>query len=102
MPVTKSAAKALRNQRRKRKYNLRVKKKAKEAIKAFEDNPTKDKLNKAFSAIDKAAKRNIFHRNKVARLKSKLSKRLRKKKSSPKKKASSSTKSDADKMSKKK
>ncbi len=96
MPVTKSAAKALRNQRRKHKYNLRVKRKAKQAIKEFNESPTKKRLDSAYSAIDKAAKKNIFHKNKAARLKSKLAKKL------PKKKASPSKKSDAKKTQKKK
>ena len=102
MPVTKSAAKALRNQKRKRKYNLRAKKKAKEAIKRFKDSPNEKNLQTAYSAIDKAAKRNVYHQNKAARLKSQLAKKLPKKKTSTKKKASSSKKTDADKMSKEK
>ncbi len=76
MPVTKSAAKALRNQQKKRKYNLKAKKKAKKAIKTFNENPTKKNLDKVYSAVDKAAKRNIFHKNKAARIKRKLAKKL--------------------------
>ncbi len=102
MPITKSAAKAQRNQQRKRKYNLRAKKKAKEAIRKFKDTPSQKNLTAAYSAIDKAAKRNIYHKNKAARLKSQLAKKLPKKKSSSKKKASTTKKSDAGKMSKKK
>lgn len=85
MPITKSAAKALRNQRRKRKYNLRAQKRAKDAIRTFKDTPTKENLDAAYSAIDKAVKRNVFHKNKAARLKSQLAKRLPKKKKSEEK-----------------
>lgn len=38
--------------------------------------PTAKNLQEAFSAIDTAAKSNIFHRNKAARYKSQLSKLL--------------------------
>lgn len=86
MPVTKSAAKALRNQKRKEKFNLRIKRIAKEAIKKFKSKPTKKNLADAYSAIDKAAKRNIFHKNKASRLKAKLAKKVPTKKTSPKKK----------------
>jgi ribosomal protein S20 len=34
----------------------------------------KDSLTEAFSAVDKAVKRNLIHKNKAARLKSQLSK----------------------------
>jgi len=99
MPITKSAKKALRNQSKKRKYNLRVKKKAKVAIKTFENNPTQENLDTAYSAIDKAAKRNIYHQNKAARLKSQLAEKLPKKKSSSQKDSGSSTKKNDDQMS---
>lgn len=35
--------------------------------------PSAENLAKAFSAIDTAVKRNIFHKNKAARLKSQMS-----------------------------
>ncbi len=85
MPVTKSAAKALRNQQRKKKFNLRVKKIAKKAIKKFTNKPTKQNLADAYSAIDKAAKRSVFHKNKASRLKAKLAKKIPAKKTSSKK-----------------
>jgi small subunit ribosomal protein S20 len=48
-------------------------------IKSFRKSPTKKSLDKAFSALDKAAKRSIIHKNKAARLKSRLSKLVGKK-----------------------
>lgn len=98
MPITKSAKKALRSSRRKQGYNKKAKRKAEYAIKAFKQKPNRQNLSAAYSAIDKAAKRNIYHSNKVARLKSKLAKMLP---SSPKKASGKKKSSDADKMSKK-
>lgn len=40
--------------------------------------PSAENLSKAFSAIDTAVKRHIFHKNKAARLKSQLSKLIAK------------------------
>lgn len=103
MPIIKSAKKALRQTERRTVFNRRLKSKAKQTIKAFEKNPTKDNLKKAYSALDKAVKRNIFHKNKAARTKGKLSKLLVKKppKSPSKKKATGKKSSSAKAMKKK-
>jgi small subunit ribosomal protein S20 len=98
MPITKSAQKALRRSQRKQGFNKKAKRKAEQAIKAFKQKPSQKSLAQAYSTIDKAAKRNIYHANKVARIKSKLAKML-----PPSKKVSEKKKSsDAGKMSKKK
>ncbi len=99
MPITKSAKKALRSSKRKQKFNKKAKEIAQQAIKAFKKNPSQAKLAQAFSAIDKAAKRKIYHKNKAARLKSQLAKMLP---SSPKKASEKKKSADADKMSQKK
>ena len=99
MPITKSAKKALRRDKRKQGYNKKAKRKAEQAIKAFNREPNQENLAAAYSAIDRAAKRNIYHQNKVARIKSKLAKKLP---SSSKKASGKKKSSDADKMSKKK
>jgi small subunit ribosomal protein S20 len=99
MPITKSAKKALRRDKRKQGFNKRAKRKAEQAIKAFKKEPSQESLAQAYSAIDKAAKRNIYHDNKVARLKSKLAKMLP---SSSKPASGKKKSSGADKMSKKK
>jgi len=107
MPITKSAKKALRQSRRRTVFNQRVKKKAKELIRAFRKSPSRKKLAEVYSALDKAAKRNVFHKNKSARLKRRLTKLLKEKeeqkktsKASSKKKAPKRKKTSA-KMSKK-
>ena len=47
-------------------------------VKSFRKSPTKKSLDKVFQTLDKAAKRNIIHKNKAARLKSRLSGLLKK------------------------
>jgi len=79
MPVTKSAKKALRRDRRREKINLQIKKRVKAAVKAVRQNPTQKTLAQAFSFLDRAAKKNFFRKNKTFRLKSRLAKLLAKK-----------------------
>lgn len=74
MPITRSAKKKLRQDKKRQKYNLLVKKTVKDAIKSFRRKPTNSLLPKVFSIIDTAAKKKIYHPNKVARLKSNLAK----------------------------
>ncbi len=77
MPVTKSAKKALRRDKRRIIINARIKKKIKEALRAAKKNPTEKTIVLASSAVDKAAKKNYIHKNKAARFKSKLAKLLK-------------------------
>lgn len=74
MPLLKHAKKALRASERKAEVNQRVRSTARSAMKKMQTEPTKENLTQAYEAIDKAAKRGIFHDNKAARLKSQLSK----------------------------
>ncbi|MBI3559138.1 30S ribosomal protein S20 [Candidatus Gottesmanbacteria bacterium] len=76
MPVIKSALKKLRQSRQHQTHNRAVKTKVKELIDAFKKSPSLKNYSQAVSALDKAAKTNIIHPNKAARLKSRLSKRL--------------------------
>ena len=76
MPITESVKKALRQSKRRAVFNKRLKKKVKKTIRAFKKEPTTDRLKKSYSALDKAAKKNVFHGNKTARLKSQLAKKL--------------------------
>lgn len=73
MPVTKQAIKKVRQDRRKTIINLRVKKTLKKAVAAFYKNPTAATLKTVYRLADRAAKTNIIHKNKAARLKSRLS-----------------------------
>jgi small subunit ribosomal protein S20 len=76
MPLLKNAKKALRVSRRKTVVNRRVKSVVSTMVDKMKTEPTMLNLQAAFSAIDKAVKRNIFHRNKAARHKSQLAKLL--------------------------
>lgn len=78
MPITKSAIKALRKTKRQTLVNRPVKSRVKTSIDALKVTKTADTLAAAFSAIDKALKKHLIHRNKAARLKSKASKFLAK------------------------
>lgn len=80
MPITASAKKALRQDRRRAIINKRIKRKIKEALKKARQKPTKKTLAEAASALDRAVKKKIIHKNKAARLKSRLAKLLRTKK----------------------
>ncbi len=81
MPITKSAAKHVRQSLKRNKRNLVVKTRMKKDIRALINalaagNSTKvaEALKSAQSSIDKAAKNHLVHHNKAARQKSRLSK----------------------------
>lgn len=77
MPVTKSALKALRKDKRRTRVNQKIRSSFKNAVKKARLQPNGENLNQAFSTLDKAAKKKVIHKNKAARLKSRLS-RLKK------------------------
>ena len=77
MPVTKQAIKKVRQDRRKTVFNLRAKRIYKAAVLAFRKKPTAGGLLTVYSALDKADKTNVIHKNKASRLKSRLSKLLK-------------------------
>jgi small subunit ribosomal protein S20 len=80
MPILKNAKKALRVSKRKNIVNGRIKSRMKTAVDKVKKSPSQVNLALAFSAIDRAVKKNILHKNKAARLKSGLSKKLDSKK----------------------
>ena len=73
MPKTRSAKKKVRVDLRRHRFNQRRIRKLKKAMKEVKDARS---LSLAFKQIDKAAKSGVIHRNKAARLKSRLSRRL--------------------------
>lgn len=77
MPVLPHAKKALRASKTKAQYNREVKSVAMTAMKKMTLKPSKENLTAAYTAIDKAAKRKVFHYNRAARLKSKMAKLLK-------------------------
>ena len=73
MPILANAKKALRVSKRKAAVNQPVRSRAKTMVDAAKKSPSVTTLASAFSAIDRAVKRNLFHKKKAARLKSQLS-----------------------------
>lgn len=88
MPILANAKKALRRDRRHTKFNQNTKLKLKTAIRTLRDSGDPDTLPAAYSAIDRAVKKHLMHKNKAARLKSQLVKHLK----TPAKSAASTTK----------
>jgi len=78
MPKIKSAKKALRVSARKRRYNKEVKENLKKLIRTIRKERKKEDLQKLISLLDKAASKGVIHKNKAARLKSRLSKLVEK------------------------
>jgi len=88
MPLTKSAKKALQRSQKLTERNMKFRLDMKHSIKAVkkdisiaaksaekvDEAKMNEMLVKAYSAIDKAARRNIVHKNNAARKKSRLTK----------------------------
>ncbi len=73
MPVTKSAIKKLRQDKKRTAVNKKIKQQLVTVVKGVKQSK-KISLEKAFSKIDRAAKSGAIHKNKAARLKSQVSK----------------------------
>lgn len=79
MPITKSAKKALRQSKKRRRLNLARMNKMKQLIKKIrklclenKKEEAKKLLPEVYQAIDKAAKRGVIKKNTAARKKSKM------------------------------
>lgn len=72
MPNTASATKALRQSKRKKVNNDRIKKSYKGAVRVMRETPSQEALNAASSSLDKAAKKHVILQSKADRLKSRL------------------------------
>lgn len=70
MPVIQSAKKKQRQDKKRYQKNQRMRSRYKDMIKKAKKKRTKKTIQTAYSAIDKAAKRHVIHKNKAARLKS--------------------------------
>ncbi len=84
MPNIKSAKKKLKKDIKKTERNNQYKNKIqllmKKIKKEKKTTEIKDLIKKLYSLIDKAAKKNIFHKNKANRLKSNITKLVESKK----------------------
>ncbi len=83
MPQRRSGIKELRKNEKNRLHNLDIKTDLKKTVKSFKTNvAAKNKteatkaLNEVYKKIDKAAKRNLIHKNTAARRKSLFSRQL--------------------------
>jgi small subunit ribosomal protein S20 len=76
MPILKHAKKKLKQDKKRTIKNKKIKDTYKSFVKKAKEAKSKDSLSKAFSAVDKAAKKNILSENKAARLKSSLTKHV--------------------------
>ena len=74
MPILKSSKKKMRRDIKAQARNNNRRKALKDLVKVARRNSSKENLQAVFSGLDKAAKLNIIHKNKAARLKSRLSK----------------------------
>lgn len=72
MPISSAAKKAQRQSIKAKRKNAKIKLALKTAIKTTNSK----NLCQVFSTIDKAAKRHIIHKNKAARIKSRLAKKF--------------------------
>jgi small subunit ribosomal protein S20 len=79
MPIIAQAAKKLRHDKKRTQETALVRESLRNVIKAMRKSPSAKALTAAFQALDKAAKRNIIHKNKASRLKSNLAKLIVKK-----------------------
>lgn len=84
MPIIQSAKKALRQNVRRRKMNIKRRTELKKAIKQYkklvisgEKDRAKEYLPTVYKKLDKSAKTNLIKKNKASRLKSRLSKALK-------------------------
>ncbi|MFA4890240.1 MAG: 30S ribosomal protein S20 [Candidatus Paceibacterota bacterium] len=85
MPITKSAKKALRQSKRKRKFNLSQKRAMGDVLRKIKKLKTEGKkdeaqklVSSAYKIFDKAAKRGVIKKNAASRKKSRITKFLRK------------------------
>jgi small subunit ribosomal protein S20 len=83
MPVTRSARKKLKIDRKRESSNKKTETFINLVIKKVQRKPTPGNVREAFKAIDKGVRKEIFHKNKAARIKSRLSKLMVKKSQSP-------------------
>lgn len=76
MPIIASAKKKMRQDKKRETRNAKIVKAFKDVVKKARASTTPAQLQKAYAALDSAAKKHIIHPNKAARLKSRLAKRV--------------------------
>lgn len=76
MPILHSAIKKMHQDKKRAARNKSDKDTVKKQIKEFLKNTTVENYRKTVGLIDRLAKKHIFHKNKAARIKSRLSRAL--------------------------
>jgi small subunit ribosomal protein S20 len=76
MPIIKSAKKALRQTKKRTAANKAMKRELKAEIKKVSVSGDQKSVSQIYSMLDKLAKKHVFHKNKAARIKSKIAKSL--------------------------
>jgi len=71
MPIIKSAKKRVRTAQKAAVRNSKTKRSLRSALKAFASGPSSKSHSSAQSALDKAVKKGVVHKNKASRLKKK-------------------------------
>lgn len=74
MPLIKSAIKKMRKDKERTLRNKKRETTMRKMVKEARRTPDAKNLTSAFSALDKAVKVNLIHKNKASRLKSRLAK----------------------------
>lgn len=92
MPVIKSAKKKLRKDKVRAQRNSILRANLKQALKKATKKPSLESIKKAVKSADKAVKNKIIHKNKAARIKSRLSKLIKPTKGKSDKKSTIKTK----------
>ncbi|MBU1200191.1 30S ribosomal protein S20 [Patescibacteria group bacterium] len=78
MPIIKSAKKRVRSSARRRSRNLVTKSTYRTAVKKAATDKSPESLKVAYKALDKATKKGVIPKNRAARLKSQLSRAVKK------------------------
>lgn len=74
MPIIKSAKKKMLQDKKRTEHNKQIKDRIKGLIKNTRREPSVKTLSETASALDKAVKTKLIHKNKAARIKSRLAK----------------------------
>lgn len=72
MPIIKSAKKRVKQARKATVRNAKTKRSLRDSLKLFSKKPSASAKSQAESSLDKAAKKGLVHKNKVARKKRQL------------------------------
>ncbi len=79
MPITKSAIKKQRVDKKRFSVNAPIKGQVKSALKAARSKPTKESIGAFYTAVDRAVKKSLIPERTASRLKSRLVKLSKKK-----------------------